>query len=137
LEVSCPYNSVIEDNTTRLAKFFDIKLGVHGYCYPTRCEKCATLALQRKRLKRLRLLADDDTSLTCSSDICLLPRWEDAILYRPHLLKAFAAERKGLVKPDSIIEAQKYSQSHQFEATSRFKATLDILDRMDPKGRKA
>jgi hypothetical protein len=137
LEVSFPYSSVIEDNTTRLAKFFDIKLGVHGYCYPTRCEKCAALALQRKRLKLLRLLADDDTSLTCSSEVCLLPRWEDVILCHPNLLKAFAAERQGLVTPGSIIEAQKYIRSHQFEATSRFKATLDILDRMDPKGRKA
>jgi hypothetical protein len=110
---------------------------MHGYCYPTRCEKCAALALQRKRLKRLKLLADDSRPLTCSSGTCLLSRWQDAVLCRPHLLKAISAERKGLVKPGNIMEVQKYIRSHQFEATSRFKATLDILDRMDPKDRKA
>ena len=41
------------------------------------------------------------------------------------------------MKPGNIMEVQKYIRSHQFEATSRFKATLDILDGMDPKGRKA
>lgn len=35
------------------------------------------------------------------------------------------------------MEVQKYIRFHQFEAKSRIKATLDILDRMDPKGRKA
>jgi hypothetical protein len=101
-----------------------------------RCEKCAALVLQKKGLKRLRLLADNNTPLTCSSDAYLLPRLQYAVLCRPHLLKAFSAERNGLVKPGNVMEVQKYIRSNQFEATSRFQATQNILDRVGPKGRK-
>jgi hypothetical protein len=137
LKVPCPFNSIIRDTTTRLARYHDNKLCTYGYYYPSRCEKCSALALQRKRLHRLRLLADDDAPVTCSHGACLLSRWQDAILCRPHLLKAFSDEKQNLTRQGNVIEVQKYIRSHRFRVTSKFRSVLDVLDGVGLQERRA
>lgn len=128
LKVPCPFNSIIRDTTTPLARYYDNKLCTYGYYYPSRCEKCSALALQRKKLHRLRLLADDDAPVTCSHGACLLSRWQDAILCRLHLLKAFSDEKQNSTRQSNVIEVQKYIRSYRFKVTSKFRSVLDVLD---------